>query len=168
MANLLKLDLIRRYVKPAILLNSKINCLIDTGADTPVWTMGEKSLIHDLKAEPVRDKRFLLSGFGKEPEIVPVYQIPEIVIKSEEDDDELVFKNMLIACTLRPTMTFPLIIPATMLLKMNYTIRNIGDSAPKLEIEHEQHEYYVRPVYSIKDDSYIQRVYSFAENGMDG
>ena len=167
MANLLKLDLIKRFVKPAILLNGRINCLVDTGADTPVWTMGEKSLIHDLKAVPVDDKRFLLSGFGKDSEIVPVYQIPKIVLKDTYNSDELVFRNILVACTLRPSMAFPLILPATMLSQMNYTIRNIGDNAPELQIEHIKQTYYVRPIYSVKNSKYVQRVYSFAEESSD-
>ncbi len=160
MANLLMLELISRYTRPVILLNQHINCLIDTGADTPVWTEGDLPLIKEFNAVLVEDKNYILSGFGKMPEIVPVYRIPELILKN--DDDKIIFRDMTVACTSRPYMIAPLIIPATVFSKMNYTFRNIGVAKPRLEIEHEKTEYYVRPMYSAKDKRYIQRVFSFA------
>ena len=60
MANLLMLELISRYTRPVILLNRHINCLIDTGADTPVWTEGIKTLEKEFNAIPVENKNYIL------------------------------------------------------------------------------------------------------------
>ena len=72
MATLLKLELSSHYTRPIFLLKKKVSCLIDTGADTPVWTAGKGPLIAEFGAEPVPDKLYLLSGFGKAPETAPV------------------------------------------------------------------------------------------------
>lgn len=38
MANLLTLDIIDGYTRPVVLLKEDITCLIDTGADVPVFS----------------------------------------------------------------------------------------------------------------------------------
>lgn len=65
-----------------------IKCLIDTGADTPVWTSGERLFLKAFPdAELVEDILFELGGFGKESELVSVYKIPKFVIKSDYDNN---------------------------------------------------------------------------------
>lgn len=65
MENWLRLELDSNYSRPVIMLDGVINCLIDTGSDTPVWTWGRELLVSKLKAKKEEGKHFLLSGFGK-------------------------------------------------------------------------------------------------------
>ena len=50
MANLLTLKILNGYTRPVISLADDITCLVDTGADTPVWTQGSESLEKMFKA----------------------------------------------------------------------------------------------------------------------
>ena len=44
MAKLLTLKILEGYTRPVIMVGKKTTCLIDTGADTPVWTRGSTVL----------------------------------------------------------------------------------------------------------------------------
>ena len=162
MENWLRLELDSNYSRPVIMLDGVINCLIDTGSDTPVWTWGRELLVSKLKAKKEEGKHFLLSGFGKNPEVTDVYTIPELELKAEDGSDRVVFKNLVVACTSRTDMIAKLILPATAFSHMNYMIRNEGVDIPRLEIEHKKEEYFVRPRYGKKDERFLENVYSFA------
>ena len=163
MANLLTLKMLNGYTRPVISLGDDITCLVDTGADTPVWTQGSESLEKMFKANMIAGKKFLLSGFGKDSEIVDVYSVSDVELTGE-DGEKIVFKNLTVACTSRPSMVAYLILPATALSHTNYTIRNVGVDTPVIEIEHEKDEYFVNPIYRIDDNRFVDRVYSFAND----
>ena len=161
MANLLTLDIIDGYTRPVVLLKEDITCLIDSGADVPVWTRGSDKLLSSYQAKQIQGKKFLLSGFGKEAEIVNVYSISDLEIKGEESADRIIFKNLTVACTERPFMVANLIMPATAFSHMNYTVKNIEVDNPVVEIYHKKIEYSVSPIYSSADNRIVERVYSF-------
>ena len=50
MASLLTLDIVAGYGRPVVLLKEDITCLIDTGANIPVWTRGSQKLINAFQA----------------------------------------------------------------------------------------------------------------------
>lgn len=165
----LKKFLDNRREKPVIYVNTSnksIQCLIDTGADTPVWTKGEELLKRTFpNATLCNGLKFELGGFGGDKkELTPVYEIPELTIKSDEGNDYITFKGLLIACCMKSFIPYTLIISATMLKQMNYAIVNIGKQAPALEIEHEKSEYMIRPVRSNKNNSILNRIYSFSQD----
>ena len=161
MAKLLTLDIIEGYVRPVVLLKNDITCLIDTGANIPVWTRGADRLREIYNAENVAGKKFILSGFGKYPEEADAYWIKDFVLMGETDD-KITFKSLMIACTKRPSMVANLILPATAFTHMNYTIRNVGVDNPMVEIEHERDEYSISPIYSSVYPEVIEKVYSFS------
>lgn len=167
MANWLKIKLATNYTRPVIDVGKHITCLIDTGADTPVWTQGSTPLVKLLSAKKIPGKHFVLSGFGKTPEIVDVYEIPELKLVDESGKDEILFKDMVVACTSRPNMIANLILPATVFSNMNYLIHNVGITVPKIEIEHDKKEFYVKPTYSMVDKRFVDKVYSFASDEND-
>ena len=140
MASLLTLKIMAGYTRPVLSLADDVTCLVDTGADTPVWTQGSESLQKLFKATRIEGKKFILSGFGKEPEIVDVYNVSDVELKGL-DGERIVFKNLTVACTSRPSMVAYLILPATAFSHMNYTIRNVGVDTPVIEIEHGKEEY---------------------------
>ena len=49
--------------------NKQINCMLDTGADMPVWCGSEGLLKLVFPEAELLDKKFLLSGFGRNPEV---------------------------------------------------------------------------------------------------
>ena len=161
MASLLTLDVVDGYFRPVVLLKDDITCLIDTGANIPVWTRGADMLRAAYHAEIIDGKKFILSGFGKIAEKVDAYRIADFSIEAE-DGDKIVFKSMTIACTRRPAMVANLILPATAFRFMNYTVRNMGVETPVVEIEHDREEYVISPVYSNLNAEIIERVYSFS------
>ena len=165
MANLLTLEILSGYTRPVINIGEDITCLIDSGSDTPVWTQGADRLLDSFAVEKVEGKKFFLSGFGTGHEIVDVYTIHDIILESPSEEgiqgDRIVFKNMTVACTLRPSMVADLILPATAFSHMNYTIRNLDVESPCVEIEHKKEEYYVNPIYNNTDSRFVERVYSF-------
>ena len=76
--------------------NRKISCLFDTGATMPVWC-GSKGLFDFIFPDAkLYDKDFILSGFGKTPEIVSVYRIPLFSI-TDHNGNRLRFENMYVA-----------------------------------------------------------------------
>ena len=161
MASLLTLKIVEGYTRPVVMVGKKVTCLIDTGADTPVWTRGSKALRKEFKAERVEGKVFILSGFGKESEVVDVYNVSDVELKNEAGE-KIVFKNLTVACTSRPNMIASLILPSTAFSHMNYMVRNMDVESPVLEIEHKKDEYYVNPIYRTDDHRVVDRVYSFA------
>ena len=167
MVSLLTLEIITGFTRPVFQLSEDATCLVDSGADTPVWTQGAERLIDTFGEDRIQEvdgKKFLLSGFGKGYEVVNVYIIKNLELKDMKDGgtDRVVFKNLTIACTSRPTMVADLILPSTAFSHMNYKICNIGVEYPVIEIEHEKEEYYVNPIYRLDDDSFVERVYSFS------
>ncbi len=161
MASLLTLDIVDGYVRPVVLVKDDITCLIDTGANIPVWTRGEERLKDAFDAEIIEGKKFVLSGFGKVAEKVDAYRVSDFSLEAE-DGEKIVFKSMVIACTRRPAMVANLIFPATAFKLMNYTVRNVGGENPVVEIEHDREEYAISPVYSNLNAEVIERVYSFS------
>ena len=140
MAKLLTLDILYGYNRPVIQISKDITCLIDTGADTPVWTQGAVRLKDSFKAERIDGKKFCLSGFGTGYELSDVYIVHDIML--EQAEDRIVFKNIAVACTSRPMMVADLILPATAFSHMNYTIRNKDVESPVIEIEHDKDNYF--------------------------
>ena len=53
MANLLTLKILNGYTRPVFSLGGDITCLVDTGADTPVWTQGSDTLNDMFTAKQV-------------------------------------------------------------------------------------------------------------------
>lgn len=166
MESLLTLRVIKGYTRPIISLGKEVSCLIDTGADTPVWTRGSERLLNAFHAERIENKHFLLSGFGKEEEMVDVYRIYDLTLKGD-GEDKIIFKSMIVACTERPSMAATLILPATAFSHMNYMIHNVGVSRPVVDIYHDKEEYAVSPIFSRINEDFVEKVYSFASDAPD-
>ena len=168
MVYLLEKNIDNTRSRPAIFVkvqDNNIKCLIDTGADTPVWTLGSDLLIKAFPdAELKKDLFFELGGFGKGKEKIPVYNIPVFTIKSDYSDDYIQFNNLLVACCIRNNIYYPLILSATMLSHTNYEIINFGKCAPLLRLRYEKREYEIRPVIKPGKTNTIDRIYSFTQS----
>ncbi len=169
MGLLLKKKLLNLYDKPSFELATrnelKLRCLFDTGADTPVFTLGDIILCKyfpDAQLQP--DCTYMISGFGQGIETASVYKIPELVIKSDFDDDYIRFDNLYIASCSRPAIAYPFILSATMFSHMNYTIVNEGQEAKCIKIQHEKSVYNIVPVYSKADNTKLAKICCFIED----
>ena len=162
MESLLTLEILTGYTRPVFSLKNNITCLIDTGADTPVWTQGVERLKDAFEVELVMGKKFFLSGFGTGHEVVDVYKVSDLELSGA--GEKIVFKNMVVACISRPSMVADLILPNTAFDHMNLILRNLDVENPVVEIEHRKEEYYVNPIYSSVDEAFVERVYSFAND----
>ena len=166
MAYLLKKNLDNKSDRPIIYTDVAndmvIKCLIDTGADTPVWTSGETLFLKAFPdAELVNDILFELGGFGKESELVPVYKIPKFVLKSDYDNNVIIFNNLLVACYVKNSISTPLILSATMFKHTNYSIINVGEDAPIITISYNKHEYEIGMRF--KNKNRLDKIYSFIQ-----
>ena len=131
MVNLLMLRIMNvpGFTRPVIQVSDDATCLVDSGADTPVWTQGADRLkdIFGDRAEKVPGKKFLLSGFGKGAEIVDVFIIKDLDLKADESaddkEDRIIFKNLTVACTSRPMMVADLILPSSAFSRSLFTIK---------------------------------------------
>ena len=172
MGYLLKKKLLSSWDKPAFDLlirdKLKIRCLFDTGADTPVFTLGDDALCKYFPdAQLQKELTYILSGFGKGSEEASVYKIPEFIIRSDFDDDCILFHNLYIASCFKPAIAYPFILSATMFSHMNYTIINEGKEAKCIEIQHSKPVYNIGMVNSRLDNTKLTKIYSFVENGCD-
>lgn len=147
--------------------------LIDTGADTPVWCKGVSEL-EDIFGDVVKlDSQFVLSGFGKEPEIVDVFRIPEFMLT--DGTDSIRYENFVLAVTDRPQMNVDMILPSSIFDHMSVTIdRKTSVVYPKVFIEYDKETYPVffkqisltdaqKDMLGVTADTIIRDVYSERE-----
>lgn len=132
--------------------NTKIGCLLDTGANVPVWCAGEESLKSYYHNCHKQDAVFLLRGFGRGYEIAKVYIIPDFILS---DGKEEIHYNNLIVVVVERDFSFNMILSYTMFNKMNisidtFTNRNgTHNVAPNLRISSVKDTYMVR--YKLAD-----------------
>lgn len=121
----LRFDLQRRnssYDMPIIKLpcgNTKIECLLDTGARVPVWCAGEMELKTLFQNCRIQNAVFLLTGFGKGYELAKVYMIPDFILS--DGKEEIHYRNMMVA-VIDKDFSFSMILSYTMFNKMNISI----------------------------------------------
>ncbi len=115
----------------------KIRCLLDTGADMPVFTLGkEMIMMYFPHAVLCKDFYAEISGFGKSEEQALLYNIPNFVIQSDVDNDYIQYVNFFVACIEKENIKYPLILSATMFKHMNYYIDNLREEGKQLTIYH--------------------------------
>lgn len=113
-------------------------------------------------AELIDDILFELGGFGKESELVPVYRIPKFTLRSDYDNNTIVFNNLLVACYIKNSISTPLILSATMFKHTNYSIINIGEEFPMLTITYTKTEYEIGKRFKNKKN--LDKIYSFVQS----
>lgn len=166
MSKILYMQLSNKNTKPIFKTmtpsDKQINCMLDTGADMPVWC-GSKGLLKVVfpQAELV-NKKFLLSGFGRNPEVVDIYRIPIFLVKNEEGF--LTFQNLYMASSFGRNFGCDLILSATMFKHMDYAILNRDRNTPVLEIVYDRDVYYTQLISNEKYANIIDRICSFASD----
>lgn len=169
MSKTLSMQLSNRSAKPVFTTitpaDKQIKCMLDTGADMPVWC-GSKGLLNIVFPKVrLADKKFLLSGFGRKPEVVDIYRIPEFVIKDK--NASLTFQNLYIASSFGRNFGCDLILSATMFKLMDYTILNRKKEISVLEITYDRDVYYTQLIPNQRQTDFIEKIFSFSSESSD-
>lgn len=152
----MKLD--RNQSKPVFRLQSEeilLTCMLDTGADIPVWCAGLETLKLLYPNSYKSDGIFLLGGFGKGITKVDMYVIPEFTIGT------LTFKNLNIAVLDKRRFSWDVILSYTMFTKMDYFILNRNQDTPLLQIVFDKECYYTGIHHHVKERHYVDKLYVF-------
>lgn len=164
MSKILSMQLSNKSIKPIFTTitpaNKQIKCLLDTGADMPVWCGSEGLLKIVFPKVELMDKKFLLGGFGRKAEMVDIYKIPKFFIRNGED--VLTFQNLYIASSFDRNFGCDLILSATMFSRMDYSILNRLDSSSRLRIEYDRDVYYTQMILNQQRTEVVERIFSFA------
>lgn len=127
--------------------NKIITCMLDTGAEIPVWCGNESLLsIFFPYKELVREK-FPLGGFGKGYDKVDVYRIPLFRL-GVDLRNFVVFKDLHIAVSYNRNFGCNLILSSTMFSRFDYYVLNRGLSNSVLKLVYDD------DVYVMKLDTY--------------
>jgi serine acetyltransferase len=83
--------------------NEDIDCLVDTGANMNIFTMGSEIFKeHFPSAERIYRYNVYISGFGKGEEKAELYQVKHLKLTSDYGEDYIAFENFMVACFLKP------------------------------------------------------------------
>lgn len=138
----LTFDLKRGTLKTVFICPDRedLTYLIDTGADTPVWCKGEKEFLDLFPDAEKLDSKFILSGFGKEPEVVDVYKLSEFSLTDGNED--VLYRNLVLAVTNRPQINVDLILPSSLFDHMIVEIDRMTSVVyPHITIQSQTKEY---------------------------
>ncbi|WP_026666505.1 hypothetical protein [Butyrivibrio sp. FC2001] len=142
-----------------------ISCMIDTGANVPIWFMGEKYIKLRYPSAYQTEKKTIIHGLGKNPIIdVPVWIIPSFEVMDDESNS-ITFHDLLVPVINAQRYSFNMILPLTILNRMKFTF-DYEQSATSafFSIETSKDDYYVRPIYSSEDNNYINKIQAFFQN----
>ena len=111
----LVLQLFNRKNRPSFRYESnnvKVDALLDTGAETPVWCKGEKKLMLAYPEAVKQDWKSEIRGFGKEAEDGAVYVIPEFSLTDGKTSYKIT--NLQIAVCDHPLIGYDFVMSDTM------------------------------------------------------
>lgn len=168
MQKMLNISLNRLSMRPIFAIVPKgkqfINCMLDTGAEVPVWCSSGELLLDMFLDIEVTDKKFLLGGFGRKPELTDVYKIPKFILSDGNDD--LIFNNLYIAASFDRGFRCDMILSASMFYQMDYAILNRNQEIPILRIVHDKSEYYLQPNVHEKHPKFIKKITCFSADDL--
>lgn len=111
-----------RPIFKAYINNISFKCMLDTGADIPVFCKGTqlfKALTKEMKGVS-EFKDSLISGFGKNVEKTMLWNIDDF--KLSDQSKSILYKGMKIAVVNKPNIPCDMILSASMFMKMKYVI----------------------------------------------
>jgi len=111
-----------RPIFEAYINNISFRCLLDTGADIPVFCKGTLLFEEFTKSMTgvSRFKNSTIGGFGKTDESVLLWNVDDFVLSDKVNS--IIYKGMKIAVMSKPNIPCDMILSASMFMKMKYTI----------------------------------------------
>ncbi len=161
MEQILRLNLDKNRVKPVIQMiphNETVKCLIDSGADIPVWCSTETLLKSQFEVKKLGYKTYI-GGFGGKGDYHDVYSINKFILT--DGKKMLIIHNLIVAFIPNQSFACDLILSASVFdKKIDYSI-NTRNNKRYIELRYDKEEYTVFAKYSIKT---IDAVYVAATN----
>lgn len=133
--------------------DTAIRCMLDTGADIPVFCKGTELFLEFTKhfTGVSEFQRSTIGGFGKNAENMILWNMSECRLSDKRE--WIAYKDLKIAVLEKPKIPCDLILSATMFMKMKYTVDCSG-SRHTLLIESDREKYGVG-FYKKKETIYI-------------
>lgn len=128
-----------RPIITATLNNNLTRCLIDTGADIPVWVDLEETFVRKFPDAVLVNESCMISGFGGEGVPYRVYRIPVLYL-CDANGIGFSINNCIVAVGQMTRLNVQMILSANMLKKIDYSILN---SAGEVVFTNVRDEYYM-------------------------
>lgn len=111
-----------RPIFKAFINGTAMKCMLDTGADMPVFCKGTKLFKELAKGmgETSEFKESSIGGFGKADESTILWHINDFILSDRHS--HIVYKGLKIAVLNKPNIPCDMILSASMFMKMKYTI----------------------------------------------
>lgn len=129
-----------RPIFPAIICDKEILCLLDTGAQTPIYCRGDKLFnifIHDLPGVKPYGK-IPVGGFGAGTERASVYNFDNFSIS--DTNTVINYKNCKVAVLDKKTLPCDLVLPISLFLKSKVLLDYVSNER-QLTIGFDRDEY---------------------------
>lgn len=160
--------LIDRGDKPIISVTSEqgaeTSCLIDTGANIPVWFVGKEYLLYRYSQAYPMEKKTILNGLGERPIYdVPVWIIPKFNLNDYEGNT-VTYQNLLIAVLDASRFSFDMIIPLTMLNRTDFSFSYTESAVYGIfRITAGKKRLFVEPVFAKQSSDYLNKIQVFTD-----
>lgn len=142
-----------RPIFKAYINNVPFKCMLDTGADIPVFCKG--TLLFEEYVKEMdgisKFKNLTISGFGKTDEVAVLWNVDNFVLSDKYES--ICYKGMKIAVMDKPNIPCDMILSASMFMKMKYII-DCFSRKHTLTIETD-HNLYGTGYYDQKETIYI-------------
>ena len=106
----------KNKIKPTVTIDNQLLCMIDTGAEFPVWCH-EETLLKEQYPEAAACGATWISGFGGKGSPVKVFQIPDFKFGS------FTYTRLLVAVCPEIYLGVDFVFAITMFTKMNITLK---------------------------------------------
>lgn len=146
-----------RPIFKAYINNVPFKCMLDTGADIPVFCKGT-ALFREMVKEMDSVSEFkssLIGGFGKMDEVTMLWNIDDFVLSDKNSN--IVYKGMKVAVMDKPKIPCDMILSASMFMKMKYVVDCSSD-------KHTLTVMADRDVYGVGYYDKKETIYIFADN----
>lgn len=160
--------LIDRGDKPIIHVTSEqgaeTSCLIDTGANIPVWFVGQEYLLYRYSLAHSMGKKTILNGLGEKPIYdVPVWIIPKFDL-NDNKGNTVIYENLPIAVLDAARFSFDMIIPLTMLNRMDFSFSYTESAVYGIfKVTAKKRKLFVKPVFATQSSDYLNKIQVFTE-----
>lgn len=148
MEQILRLNLDKNRVKPTIQImpqNEVVKCLIDSGADIPVWCSTEILLKSQFTVKKLQEQTYI-GGFGGKGAYHDVYSIDKFTLT--DGNNTLTIHNLLVAFVPNVSFACDLILSATVFdKKIDYAI-NTRNNQRYIELRYDKKEYITLAKYN--------------------
>lgn len=111
-----------RPIFKAYINDVPLKCMLDTGADLPVFCKGSE-LFQELMKEKSGVSEYkgtFVGGFGKTAESTMLWSVDDFVFSDKSN--AIVYKGIKLAVLNKPNIPCDLVLSASMFMKMKYTI----------------------------------------------